>query len=92
MPSQVIRDATYDDRSRTLFINFVSGELYAYLAVEPETWAQLRAAPSRGRYFARNIRTRYRYRRMGPGGEGAAAPRPPAGPVSPPPAAAGRSA
>ena len=92
MPSQVIRAFTYDERSRTLFITFTSGELYAYLDVEPAVHEQLRAAGSRGRYFAHNIRNRYRYRRMDSGGEAAPAPRRPSGPVSPPPAGARRSA
>lgn len=92
MPSQVIRAFTYDERSRTLFITFTSGDLYAYLDVEPHIHAQFRTAGSRGRFFAYNIRNRYRYRRMGPDGEAAPSPRRPSGPVSPPPAAARHSA
>lgn len=71
-PSQVIAEHSYDAQTRTLFITFTSGELYAYLRVEPEVYAAFRAAPSLGRFFAYAIRPRYRYRRLPgprPGGE-----------------------
>lgn len=96
MPSQVIRRYSYDETTRTLFITFTSGDLYAYLDVEPEVQAALKAAGSRGRYFAYNIRNRYRYRRMGPDedpppeAEPEDVPRPPGGPAWPRPAAATR--
>jgi hypothetical protein len=64
MPSQVIRQYSYDPVSKTLFITFTSGELYAYLDVPPQTVEELKTASSRGRYFAYKIRNRYRYRRL----------------------------
>jgi hypothetical protein len=66
MPSQVIRDFSYDEDTQTLFITFTSGELYAYLQVPAVVVERLRAAGSRGRFFAYNIRDRYAYRKMQP--------------------------
>lgn len=61
MPSDVIKDFRYDAQSRTLFVTFQSGELYAYGGVEPETYAAMRRSISRGRFFMRRIRDRYAY-------------------------------
>ena len=61
MPSEVIKDFRYDDQSRTLFIAFKSGGLYAYDGVEPETYAAMRRSISRGRFFMRRIRGHYPY-------------------------------
>ena len=66
MPSTAIRQFSYDDLSRTLFVTFVSGDLYAYRGVEREVFAGLRAASSKGRYFSRRIRDRYPFVRMNP--------------------------
>lgn len=82
MPSQVIRHFSYDAQTRTLFVTFTSGDLYAYLDVPPQVHDAMRAAPSRGRFFAAKIRPVFAYRKM-PSPESAA-------PVSPPHAAAGR--
>lgn len=92
MLSQVIQASSYDERSRTLFITFTSGELYAYLDVPPRVFADLRAAPSRGRYFAYKIRSRYLYRRMTDDDGEPEGVMPPGAPSWPPPAAAERSA
>jgi hypothetical protein len=61
MPSEVIKDFRYDEQSRTLFITFQSGELYAYDGVEPETYAAMGRSISRGRFFMKHIRGRYAY-------------------------------
>lgn len=93
MPSQVIAGFSYDAPTRTLFIAFTSGDLYAYLDVPPQIPPAFRDSPSKGRYFAANIRGRFAYRRMDPDAGAAAVrlwPRGPSGPVSPPPAAAER--
>ena len=64
MPSTVIQDHSYDPETGTLFITFRSGELYAYLNVEPKVWLGLNRAFSKGRYFAGHIRDRYEFHRM----------------------------
>ncbi|HEX3729975.1 MAG TPA: KTSC domain-containing protein [Opitutaceae bacterium] len=64
MPSEVIANRSYDPDTRTLFITFTSGELYAYDGVEPETWNALQQARSKGRFFQKHIRDRYPYGRV----------------------------
>lgn len=81
MPSQVIRRFSYDAQTRTLFVTFTSGDLYAYLDVPPQVHEQMRAAVSKGRFFAAHIRPIYRYEKM-PSPANAA-------PASPPRAGAG---
>ncbi len=61
MPSEVIRDFRYDEQTRTLYVTSQSGELYAYDAVEPDTYAAMKRAISRGRFFMQHIRDRYAY-------------------------------
>ena len=95
MPSEVIKDFRYDDQSRTLFVTFQSGELYAYDAVEPETYAAMKHAASRGRFFMEQVRGRYAYGKVDdPSAVRLKPPEKPisssAGPASPPPAGAGR--
>ncbi|HEY4030391.1 MAG TPA: KTSC domain-containing protein [Caulobacteraceae bacterium] len=64
MPSTAIRQISYDDLSHTLFVTFVDGDLYAYLDVEPQTYADMQKAASKGRFFAYRVRNNYRYRKM----------------------------
>lgn len=61
MPSEVIRGFSYDEDTRTLFVTFTSGDLYAYQDVEREVVRGWKAAISKGRYFSRHIRDRYAY-------------------------------
>jgi KTSC domain len=96
MPSEVIKDFRYDEQSRTLFIAFHKGDLYAYEGVEPATYLAMKRAISRGRFFMEHIRGRYAYGKV----EDPSAVRlkppeaptsaPPDDPASPPPAGAGR--
>ena len=63
MPSTSIRKAEYDAESRVLSVWFVtSGKRYDYEAVPPETYAALRNAFAKGRFFNDHIRDRFRYR------------------------------
>ena len=64
MPSTAIRALAYDPDSRTLFVTFTSGEIYAYGEVAPEAYEAFRSAGSRGGFFAARIRDRYPYRRL----------------------------
>jgi hypothetical protein len=59
MPSTVIRRFEYHGPSSTLRITFVSGDLYAYREVPPGVAEGLRAAFSKGRFFAAHVRDRY---------------------------------
>jgi hypothetical protein len=62
--SEALERVEYDAPARTLFVRFTSGEWYAYLDVGPQTYAELAAAPSKGRFFQEKVRDCYRYRRL----------------------------
>ena len=64
MPSTAIQTFSYDEQSRTLFVTFVDGDLYAYLDVEPRIFTEMQTSASKGRFFAYKIRNRYRYRKL----------------------------
>ena len=62
MPSTLIQSTEYDSATQTLSVWFVtSGNRYDYQNVPPETHDAFRRAFSKGRYFNRFIRNRYRY-------------------------------
>ena len=63
MPSTVIRNWKYDEAERRLDVLFVSGKHYSYHDVPPETAAAMREAFSKGSYYNRNIRDRFRFTR-----------------------------
>ena len=48
----------------TLDLRFRSGTLYRYFSVPPHVLNGLIAAPSKGAYFNRHIRHRFRYQRL----------------------------
>jgi len=68
MPSQAVRGISWDADTLTLFVQFVSGETYAYLRVPGEVFDAFRGAFSKGRFFQAEIRDRYAYRRIEAGG------------------------
>ena len=48
----------------TLELEFRSGAIYRYFAVPPTVFQGLIAAESKGAYFNRNVRNRFRYQRL----------------------------
>ena len=62
--SSAIRGVGYDEASRTLELEFVTGAVYDYDGVPPEEVLGLLEADSRGRYFDDHIRGPYPYRRV----------------------------
>jgi len=64
MPSSVIRQFSYDEPGRRLRVTFTSGDVYDYVDVPPEAASGLRAAFSKGRFFATRIRDCYRFERI----------------------------
>ena len=63
MPSTSIRKTDYDPKTRILSVWFVtSGKQYDYEGVPPETYAALRSAFSKGRFFNEHIRGHFPYR------------------------------
>ncbi len=65
MPSTVIRRFDYDASTHALDIQFVSGRRYRYFDVPERVAEQMRAAPSKGRFFNARLRDRYRFARLG---------------------------
>ncbi|MDB5680971.1 MAG: karS [Sphingomonas bacterium] len=63
MPSTVIRSFDYDATAHTLDVQFVSGRRYAYLDVPEREVEAMRRATSKGGFFNRRIRDRYRFER-----------------------------
>ena len=64
MPSSVIKRFEYHPDSRELEVLFVTGRRYLYADVPAEEAEAFRAAFSKGAYFNRHIRDRYRYREL----------------------------
>jgi hypothetical protein len=93
MPSTAIKAISHDAMTDALFVTFVDGDTYAYQAVPLPVFQAFRAARSKGRFFAYEIRNRYRYRRLDRPDEAEPSPSAPSGgPASPPPAGAAHSA
>lgn len=65
--SSTIEQALYDPDTQTLRVTFKRGkgktETYQYDKIEPMLWADFYSAPSKGSFFALNIRPRYVGRR-----------------------------
>jgi lysyl-tRNA synthetase class 2 len=59
MPSTVIRQFGYDQRTEALDVEFVSGRRYRYARVPDEVAKAFREAFSKGRFFNARIRDRY---------------------------------
>src|SRR5687768_5227731 len=53
--STMLRSVGYDPAVRVLELEFRNGRLYRYGEVEEETYRELMAAPSKGRYFLDHI-------------------------------------
>jgi len=67
VPSTVIRSFRYDPDKRELHVVFQSGRHYRYLEVPPDTFRAMRASYSKGEFFNKGIRARYRFVRVTPG-------------------------
>lgn len=62
--SKMFTAAAYDAEPRVLYLRFVSGEVYRYFDFPEEQWREFLVAESRGRFFLRSIRDRFRYERL----------------------------
>jgi hypothetical protein len=62
MPSTAIGRIDYDQKTKQLFVDFVTnGRRYVYFDVPAEEAAAFRRAFGKGTYFNTNIRDRYRH-------------------------------
>ena len=57
--STVIREIQHDAQKNELRVTFKSGDTYAYPDVDRQTAEQFAQAPSKGRFFNRNLASLY---------------------------------
>lgn len=62
--STAIRDIDYDEDRRKLFVRFTSGAEYVYVGVPSPVHRAFAEAPSKGGYFAKEIRDSYPFSRL----------------------------
>jgi KTSC domain len=62
--SSVFWAAAYAEEQRVLYLLFRSGALYRYFDVAHRQYHEFLEADSKGRFFGRNIRGRFRYERL----------------------------
>lgn len=62
--STELRSIGYDEEASILEVEFQKRGTYQYFGVPKETYLNLMAAPSKGRYFNESIRDAYAYRRV----------------------------
>lgn len=65
LKSSKLRAAGYDERQRTMEIEFVNGDVYEYKAVSPELYRQLMASPSPNSFFEDKIEESFFGKRIG---------------------------
>lgn len=62
MPSTAIQNIRYDPSRRVLSVWFVpTGDRYDYVGVGPETYIGFKTASSKGKFFNKFVRDRFRY-------------------------------
>lgn len=67
LDSQVIKEAQYDEGTRTMTLTFPSGAVYAYDGVPVEVFQALTTAPSAGSYYHEKVRNHFAVRMLKPG-------------------------
>ena len=61
--SSTIARFRYDEKARVLTVEFKNGGTYNYYDVPRGVFEQMKRAPSKGEFLARNIKGAYRYAR-----------------------------
>lgn len=62
--STAIRAIRYDAERRRLLVRFIDGDEYAFVGVPGEVHRSFSEAPSKGRFFAEQVRGRYPYNKL----------------------------
>ncbi len=63
--STVIAEEGYDEGRKTLYLRFRSnGALYAYYDVDEDVYRELLRAESKGTFFGKSIKDKYRYEKL----------------------------
>ncbi|WP_375505083.1 lysine--tRNA ligase [uncultured Nostoc sp.] len=60
----VIKQFTYDPKTQTLTIEFDSGSVYEYFKVPPSVKDDLDNAPSKGQYFNKSIKGKFKFEQL----------------------------
>lgn len=58
--ARTLGEATYNAETKVLTVSFSDGKTYEYADVPAETYEALQSAESRGEYFNKNIRGKYK--------------------------------
>jgi lysyl-tRNA synthetase class 2 len=64
MPSSAIRDIRYNAEREQMQVTFVSGRVYVYLNVPESVHIAFTTSGSKGTFFNRFVRDRFRYREL----------------------------
>lgn len=64
LESTVLASITYDEPTQLLLVEFRGGAIYCYFGVPLTVHEDLLAAPSKGAYFNRFVRTRFSFTRL----------------------------
>ena len=62
--SKLLASSAYDVRKHTLYLRFLSGDVYRYFDFPQDRYRELLNAESHGRYFLSHIRNHFRYERL----------------------------
>jgi hypothetical protein len=66
MPSSAVADFSHDPATNTLTVTFTTGRIYEYDEVPTDVFAAFQNAFSKGTFFNKRIRDRYRFREISP--------------------------
>lgn len=62
--SSTIKTIGYDEKSRTLSVEFHNGGIYEYYNMMSEVYKEFIKAPSIGKYLWKNIRSKYAFKKV----------------------------
>ena len=62
--SRILRSVGYDDSTKILEIEFLSGLVYQYSGVPPKVYKDLMHSAEIGKYFSEKVRTQYRTKQV----------------------------
>ena len=63
--SKVFDQVMYSSSSKKLTLIFDNGRVYEYYQVPKKHWQGIMSSPRKGHYFNKQIRSKYKYRRIG---------------------------
>jgi KTSC domain len=62
--SRILRSVGYDDKTKILEIEFLSGLVYQYSGVPPKVYADLMHSDEIGKYFSEKIRPKFQTKQV----------------------------